>query len=189
MARPDPRRSRALLVAGAVALFALSGVADPAWLLAAWMVALGVYRRGAPAALRRVAIAVVPLAAVTAGVTWAWLSLTTGAAPRWEPFAALGLRTTLLAFVAFSTLARVDLPGALAPWPSASRVLVIALSQLHALRRVVIESREGLKSRSLGRPRLRDAVRGAGGLTATLFTLAARNARETTEALRSRELG
>lgn len=188
MARLEPRRSRRLLAGTAVALFVLSALADPAVLAGAWAVALLVYRRGAGRALRRVALLVLPPVSATVAVTWAWLHFSTGRAPAWEPFAALILRTTLLAFVVLGTAARVDLPGALAPWPTASRVLVIALAQIHALRRLVDESAEGFESRALRRPRVRDALRNAGGLTATLFTLAARNARETAEALRSREL-
>lgn len=188
MARLDPRRSRRLLAGTAVALFVLSALAAPAVLAGAWGVAILVYRRGAGRVLRRVGLLVLPPVIATVAVTWMWLRLSTGLAPAWEPFAALLLRTTLLAFVALATVARVDLPGALAPWPAASRVLAIALSQIHALRRLVAESREGLESRALRRPRVRDALRNAGGLTATLFTLAARNARETAEALRSREL-
>lgn len=188
MPRPDPRRSRVLLAAGGAALFALSALTRPEWIVAAWGVCLLVYRRGAGAALRRVLRTVVPLAGVTVTVSWLWLYLVSPTAPAWEPFAALGLRVTLLSFVAFSTLARVDLPGALAPWPDASRVLVIALSQIHALRLLVVESAAGLKSRLIRRPRFGDALRGAGGLTATLFTLGTRNARDTAEALRSREL-
>ena len=52
----------------------------------------------------------------------------------WEPLVALNLRAVLLAFLALAVLARVDVLRALAPWPWATRLLVVVLAQIHALR-------------------------------------------------------
>lgn len=188
MPRSDPRRSRIWLAAGGATLFVISAFTRMEWLAAAWGVCLLVFWRGAGSALARMLRTVAPLAGVTVLVSWLWLYLFSEETPAAGPFVALGLRVSLLAFVAFSILARVDLPGALAPWPDASRLMVIVLSQIHGLRLLVVDSGAGLRSRLLRRPRLGEILRGAGGLTATLFVLGAKNARETTDALRSREL-
>jgi cobalt/nickel transport system permease protein len=51
---------------------------------------------------------------------------------------------------------------------------------------LVTESLLGLRSRLPRKPRALDAVRGAGGITATLLTLATKNARDISDAMRSR---
>ena len=96
------------------------------------------------------------------------------------------LRATLVAFVTFSVLSRVDLLRATAPFPTLSRLLVLSLAQIHALRLLATESAQGLRSRLPRRPRTRDAVRGSGAITVALLSLSARNARDVGDALRSR---
>jgi cobalt/nickel transport system permease protein len=129
---------------------------------------------------------VLPLTAALAALSLLALRLREGAWPAPGPWIALALRAAVIAFVTFSVLPRVDLLGALAPLPTASRLLVLVLAQVHALRLLATESAEGLRSRLLRRPGALDVVRGAGGLAAALLTLALRNARDVTDALRSR---
>jgi cobalt/nickel transport system permease protein len=186
MPRSDGRRGRRVLLAWLVAIFALSAVTSLAALVALLAVAALVFRRGLGRSARRVLVAVVPLAAVLAGASFAWLALLSGARPDPAPFVALVLRTALIAFVTFSVLARVDLFRALAPFPTLTRLLVVTLAQVHALRLLLTESLLGLRSRLLRRPSTRDALRGAGGITGTLFTLTQRNARDVADALKSR---
>ncbi len=184
--RPDPRRSRQLLCAGLVALFAVSALRDPWLLAAAALLTLLLLRRGAWRNLGRTARSVVP---VTLGLSLASLLFLRVAGDAWPPlapFAALVLRTGLMGFLSFSILDRVDLVRALAPYPALSRLLTVTLAQIHALRLVATESREGLVSRLPRRPGALDLLRNAGGVTAALFTLSARNAREISEAMRSR---
>jgi len=119
-------------------------------------------------------------------VSLGFLRVTGGAWPPPEPFAALALRTAVIGFASFSVLDRVDLMRALAPFPTLSRLLVVTLAQIHALRLVATESRQGLASRMPRKPGVLDLVRGAGGITAALFTLSARNARDIADAMRSR---
>jgi cobalt/nickel transport system permease protein len=83
-------------------------------------------------------------------------------------------------------LERVDLLGALAPYPTLARLLVVTLGQIHALRLVLTESRDGLRSRLPRRPRALDVLRNAGGITAVLLAISARNARDVSDAMRSR---
>ena len=73
--------------------------------------------------------------------------------PGWEPLVALNLRAVLLAFLALAVLARVDVLAAVAPWPWATRLLVVALAQIHALRLLATESLLGLRSRMPRRAR------------------------------------
>lgn len=185
MASPDPRRERRLLASGLAAIFAASALADLRLLGLAWAAAILLLRRGLLRALGRVARTVAPVTLALAAASYGWLRLT-GPAPAAEPFAALVLRTTLVAFVTFSVLARVNLLRALAPWPAASRLVVLTLAQVHALRLLAAESGEGLRSRLPRRPGALDVLRNAGGLTAALLTLSLRNAREVAEAMRAR---
>ena len=183
---PEARRDRALLAAWAVAIFAVSAVTDLRVLGATSVAAAVLFRRGLARAAGRVLRSVVPVTVGLSLVSWGWLRFVTGPPAPLEPFLALGVRTALIAFLTFSVLARVDLLRALAPWPTATRLLVVTLAQIHALRLLAAESRLGLRSRLPRRPRALDVVRGAGGITGALFTLQARNARDVSDALRSR---
>jgi cobalt/nickel transport system permease protein len=188
VATRDPRRDRVLLGAWLVAVFAVSAMTAPGTLAASSLLALAVFHRGASQALLRVARSVGP---ITAGLSLAsvlWLRLLHGTWPAAAPFTALALRAALIAFLTFSILARVSLPGALAPWPTLSRLLAVTLAQIHALRLIATESLLGLRSRLVRKPRALDVLRGAGGITATLFTLSMRNARDVSDAMRSRGL-
>lgn len=184
--RPDPRSSRALLAAWVVTAFAISATSDLRVLGVAAAAVTLAFRRGIARTARRVLRSVVPVTAVFGVASWAWLWLVTARAPAMEPFLAVGLRTILIAFVTFAVLERVDLFRALAPWPTLTRLLVVTLAQIHALRLLATESLLGLRSRMPRKPGTVDVVRGAGGLSGALFTLSARNARDVSDAMRSR---
>lgn len=184
--KPDPRASRWLLAAWLAGAFAVSALRDPAALAAVGAVLLLLLPRGAARNLRRTARAVLPVTLGFSAVSLGFLKLTGGAWPPLEPFAALALRTTVIGFGTFAVLDRVDLLRALAPYPAASRLLVVTLAQIHALRLVATESRDGLRSRLPRRPGALDLLRNAGGITAVPFTLAARNARDIGDAMRAR---
>lgn len=184
--RPDPRRSRVLLAAWLVAVFAVSASRDLRVLGASGLVAVALFHRGLGRSLARLLRSVLPVTAVLALASFGWLRLVGGAWPDAGPFLALALRASLIGFVTFSVMDRVDLFQALAPFPTLSRLLAVTLAQIHALRLLATESREGLTSRLPRRPGALDLLRGAGGITAALFTLSARNAREISDAMRSR---
>ncbi|MEI7706174.1 MAG: hypothetical protein WCK73_16430, partial [Deltaproteobacteria bacterium] len=114
-----------------------------------------------------------------------WLAVT-GGNPPVAPYAALLARTLVIAFLSLSVLRRVDLLRAAAPFPTVSRLLVLCLAQIHALRRLATESALGLRSRLARRPGTRDVLRSSGAVTASLLALSVRNAREAGEAMRSR---
>lgn len=188
MASPptSPRRDRAVLAGWLAGAFALSAVEHLGALAAAAAVALLLFRRGLVRNLGRVARSVVPVTVGLSALSWAFLYAVERRQPPLAPFAALALRAALIAFATFAVLDRVNLLRALAPWPAATRLLVLTLAQIHALRLVATDSLLGLRSRLVRKPGALDVVRGAGGITATLFTLSARNARDVADALRSR---
>jgi cobalt/nickel transport system permease protein len=182
----EPRRSQVILAGWMAGIFAVSALTEPSHLALAGAVAWVLLSDGALRAARRTLLAVVPLSGGLALASLAWLRLRDGAWPDGWPYAALVLRTAVIAFTTFSVLARVELLRALAPFPTATRLLVLTLAQIHALRLVAIESFQGLRSRLLRQPAALDVVRGAGGITAALFTLSMRNARDISDAMRSR---
>jgi cobalt/nickel transport system permease protein len=182
----DPRTSRALLAGWVVAIFAISATSDLRVLGVASAVAALAFCKGIRRTLRRVLVSVVPVTVVLSLVSWGWLRLLSGRSPDPTPFLALGLRTVLIAFVTFAVLARVDLFRALAPWPTLTRLIVMTLAQIHALRLLLTESLLGLRSRMPRKPGTMDVLRGSGGITGALFTLSSRNARDISDAMRSR---
>jgi cobalt/nickel transport system permease protein len=183
---PEPRRSQRILLGWAVGVFAVSALTEPWHLAGAGAVAGLVLARGALRAARRTLRVALPLGGGLAVASIAWLRLIEGSWPDPWPYAALVLRTAIIAFCTFSVLPRVDLLRALAPFPTATRLLVLTLAQIHALRLLVTESGLGLRSRLPRRPGALDLVRGAGGITAALLALSIRNARDVSDAMRSR---
>jgi cobalt/nickel transport system permease protein len=184
--RLDPRQSLLLLAAWLVAIFAISASRDLRVLSGAGVVTALLFRRGLGHCIGRTLRTVLPVTAGLSLVSFGWLRLVGGSWPPAEPFAALALRASVIGLLTFSVLDRVELLRALAPSPTLSRLLVVTLAQIHALRMLVTESRDGLRSRLARKPGAIDVVRGAAGITGALFTLSARNAREISEALRSR---
>jgi cobalt/nickel transport system permease protein len=184
--RRDPRAGRALLLGWLIVAFALSAVTDLGALAAAGALALLAFRRGLGRSLRRALRSVVPVSLGLSAASFGFLWAIQRTPPPAAPFVALALRTAVIAFLTFAVLDRVDLLKALAPWPSLTRLLVVTLAQIHALRLLATESRDGLRSRLVRRPGPRDVVRGAGAVTATMLTLSARNARDIADAMRSR---
>jgi cobalt/nickel transport system permease protein len=182
----EPARSQAILAAWAVAAFSLSAVTDLRALAGAAAASFLLFHRGAARRLRRVAVAVLPFTLGTSLASWIWLRLAAPSPPDAAPFVALALRATLVAFVTFSVLDRVDLLRATAPFPSASRLLVLSLAQIHALRLVATDSALALRSRLPRKPGAMDVIRNSGALTVALLTLSARHARDIGDAMRSR---
>lgn len=186
VSRLDPSRGRALLLGGGVAVFAVSALHDLRALAVAALLAGVVFHRGAPRRLLRMTRSVVPVTAALSLMSIAWLRLTGGHWPPLAPFVALLVRVVTISFLTLAVLERVDLLRALSPYPTLSRLLVVTLAQVHALRLLLTESRDGLRSRLPRRPGALDVLRNAGGITVALFALSTRNAREIGDAMRSR---
>jgi cobalt/nickel transport system permease protein len=184
--RLNAYKSRLVLLAWFASCFAFSAIANLALLGGLLGLVAMLFPRQAPRAARRALVTAAPLVLAILLLTWAHARFILHVHPDLHAYAALALRTTLIAFSTFVVLDRVDLLGALSPWPTLSRLLVVTLAQIHALRLLAFESWLGLKSRLPRKPTALDGLRNAGGVTATLLTLSSRNAREISEALRSR---
>ena len=130
--------------------------------------------------------AVLPISLGLAAASAAGARLAGRTWPELAPHAVLVLRAVTVSFVVLSVLARADLLRALAPFPTATRLLVLTLAQVHALRLLATESLLGLRSRMARKPAALDVLRGAGGITAALLALSLRNARDVADAMRSR---
>ena len=181
-----PRGARVVLPCWLFACFGFSAITDLRVLLGCLLGVALLFPRQAPRAARRALLTAVPFTLAIVLLTWAHARFLLHVRPDFHAYAGLVLRAALIAFATFAVLGAVDLLGALAPWPTLSRLLVVTLAQIHALRLVVRDSWLGLLSRLPRRPSARDGLRNAGGVTATLLTLSARNARDITDALRSR---
>ena len=181
-----PRGARLLLLAWLVACFALSTVSNLVVLACSMGAVALLFPRQAPRAARRALVTAVPLTSAILGLTWLYVRLVQGLQPDLNAYAALAMRASLIAFLTFAVLGVVDLLATLAPWPTLSRLLVVTLAQIHALRLLARESWLGLQSRLPRKPSAADGLRNAGGVTATMLTLSARNARDISDALRSR---
>jgi cobalt/nickel transport system permease protein len=180
------RNARFALVGWLMACFTFSAITDPL-LLSAGIVAVAlVFPRHALPAAKRTLTTAAPVTLAILTVTWAHAWWILDVSPNLHAYAALALRAGLLTFGTFAMLGAVDLLSALAPWPTLSRLLVVTLAQIHALRLLARESWLGLQSRLPRKPSARDGLANAGGVTATMLTLSTRNAREISEALRSR---
>jgi cobalt/nickel transport system permease protein len=182
----DARRDRLLLVLWLVAAFGLSALRDVELLAVAAVISLVVFWRGVGRNLTRTLRLVVPLSVGLSLASMGLLRLTTGVWAPIVPFTALVLRVSVIGFVSFAVLDRVRLLRALEPFPLLTKLLVVTLAQIHALRLLATESRDGLRSRLPRRPAAFDVLRNSGGITAMLFTLSARNAGEISDAMRSR---
>jgi cobalt/nickel transport system permease protein len=175
-----------MLLGWLVAIFALSAVRDLRLLSGSALLAVLVFRRGSGRGLQRTLRAVVAPVVGLSLASYLVLRLFGDEWPPAGPYLALSLRAGTIGFMTFSVLGRIQLIAALAPFETLSRVLAVTLAQIHALRLLSTESLQGLRSRMPRRPGLLDVVRGAGGITAALFTLATRNAHEISDAMRSR---
>jgi len=186
MKRLSPRASRWLLLGWIVTSFLVSGLTNRAALATGWLLALVIFHAGSRSALRRMLLTAAPVTAFFVLASLAFDFFLLHRPPPYPAYAGIFLRATLATFLAFSVLARVDLLGALSPWATPTRLLVITLAQIHALRILVKESRLGLRSRLPRKPSTLDMIRGGGAISASLFSLSARNARDIGDALRSR---
>jgi cobalt/nickel transport system permease protein len=180
------RGSRILLACWLVACFVFSALSNLALLAGAIAGVAVLFPRQALRAARRTLLSAVPFTCAIVLLTWAHAHWVREVRPDLHAYAALVLRASLIAFATFAVLGAADLLAALAPWPTLSRLLVITLAQIHALRLLARESWLGLQSRLPHKPSALDGLRNAGGVTATILMLSTRNARDISDALRSR---
>ncbi len=104
----------------------------------------------------------------------------------WSFVALINLRVAALTFSAFWITSRINILSALSFSPTLVYLLTIAYSQIITLRRVLLNSREALRSRTLGPLGFGDLYRHRAGVGAFLFGRGLRDATEITQAMRSR---
>jgi cobalt/nickel transport system permease protein len=166
--------------------FASSGITHLPTLLLLWLIAMILFYRQARMAARKTVVSAVPITLCLILASAFWVRFLQNRPPPWHAYAALALRSTLITFLGFAVLARVNLLEALRPFPTVTRLLVITLAQIQALRRLVVESRLGLASRLPRKANVADMVQSGGAITAAVFHLSIRNAEDIADALRSR---
>ncbi len=191
-ARPRPtdpagRRARLLLGAYAAVLAGLGFVHHPGLLAALLVLALLAARQEAGPLLRRSLAAILVL---NLSVSLGYLLL---ASWQGQPAAGtalflltLNLRVLLMVFLGCWLVRRVNLLAALAPWPTATLILTLALGQIETCRRLLADFRLAFVSRHPAPPRLGARVRHGAGQAATLLDKSLAASTEASQALRSR---
>lgn len=175
---------RLWLVLYAALVLTASFVQAPAVLAAILAVGLAAAGRAAPRILRRAALAVLLFSgAVT--IAHVWLTLAAGGDP-WPWTLRTNLRALALTSASLTLVHRVP-PARLAALHDGLRpVVMIALAQIAAVRRLVRDARLALRSRSPRRPGPALLVRHGGATGGALLRKAARDLTLVTRALDSR---
>lgn len=175
----------AALVAYLTALVVIGFVHDPGWLAGGLALAVAAAGRLRWRLLRRSLVAILTF---NLGVSLGYLLVAAWQAESsWSVLIRLNLRVTLLVFIGFWFVARVNLLAALRFSPTLVLLATVAAGHIVVFRRVVDDFRCALISRGGGRPPpWRDRLRHAGGLSACLFDKSVTSAERSTRALRSR---
>ncbi|MBD3237549.1 MAG: ABC transporter permease [Candidatus Eisenbacteria bacterium] len=104
----------------------------------------------------------------------------------WSYLALINLRVAALSLSTFWLAERIDLLAALRFSETLRYLLSIAYGQIFAMRRLLVDFRDALRSRTVGSLRLRDLYRQRAAAAAFLFGRGLRDAGEITLAMRSR---
>lgn len=174
----------AWLCAWLLAVVAATLVHAPAWLAAGLGAALLASGRGRVALAMRALRVVLPVMLLisvgylvmgwlTAGVAWSYLLL-------------LNLRVALLALLTTWVARDVDLDRALQGFPVAQRWLSIVRGQVSVFRRLAVEYRDAVASRSTVPPTLGQRYRAGAALGLAALDKAVYNSEAVTQAMRSR---
>lgn len=166
------------------AVVASTLVHDPAVLGLALALALAVSGTGRAALLGRAVRVVLPmLLLLSAGyVVLGWW--TGDIAVRY--LLLLNLRVTLLAVLTAWAVREIDLDRALGRWPAARRWLAIVRSQVTVFRRLALEYRAAVRSRSTVPPSLGQRYRAGAALGLAALDKAMYNSEALTQGMRSR---
>lgn len=189
MSRPTApaARQRQLLAAYGAALVALSFLHHPGLLAVLLALALLAARQEAGPLLRRSlgAILIFNLSVSLGYLLLAsWQGLPGAGTARF--LLTLNLRVLLMVFLGCWLVRRVNLLAALAPWPTATLILTLALGQIETYRRLVADFRLAFLSRHPAPPRLQARLQHGAGQAATLLDKSMAASTEASQALRSR---
>lgn len=173
-------RDRVLLVLYLAAVVTATLVHRPLWLGVAAVVVLASAGRGAPQLLWRAVRAALPfLLAVDLG----WLLVARSAEPA---LLLMNVRVLLLVALAFRVLPALDLTRALGFSPTLRFVLVLVMSQVLTFRRLFMDFRMALASRTVRRVGLLTALRHGAATAAWFLRRAEHDATERAQALTAR---
>lgn len=177
-------KDRVALLLYLAALVAASLIHDPLWLGGGLLVVLALAGRAAPRVLRRAVLAVLVFSSMVSVSYWiiAWVR---GESP-YEYLLLLNLRVLLMTSMSFLVIERVDLLRALSFSKTLVYVVTLASSQLLAFRRLYHEMGLALRSRSLGRLRVRDLYRHAAASGSFFIEKALADASEMAQGMTSR---
>lgn len=181
------RRDRLLLYAYAATLVGLSLLHHPGLLAACFLLALLAARQEATALLRQSLAAILALnLSVSLGylLLASWQAESTAGSARF--LLTLNLRVLLMVFLGCWLVRRVNLLAALAPWPTATLLISLALGQIETVRRLVADFRLAFTSRHPAPPRRAARTRHAASQAATLLDKSLAASTEASQALRSR---
>lgn len=175
---------RGWLVLYAAFVLAVSFLHRPDGLALALALGVAAAGRAGPSILRRAALAVLLFGGVVSAAH-VWLSLAAGGDP-WPWVLRTNLRALALTTASLALVRRVP-PSRLAALHDGLRpVVMIALAQISAVRKLVRDARLALSSRSFRRPGPALLVRHGGATGGALLRKAARDLTLTTQALDSR---
>jgi len=175
---------RLKLIGAVVCLGLLSAVHSPLILGAALAAVLLLAGRDAPSLLKRAALAVLLFSGAVSVVHAAVVWRAGGDPVPW--LVSTNLRVLTMTSLTLLTARRTDLVRAAGGSRPLQFVLVLALAQIAALRRLVGDFRAALKSRGVDRPDLRTAVRHGGAVGAALLRKADADTTVVTQAMTSR---
>jgi cobalt/nickel transport system permease protein len=175
---------RAWLVAWLAGVMAVTLVHDPVALAVTLAAVVGLTGRGRGALLWRALRLVLPvLVLISFGyLVMSWLT----GAPAWGFLLLINLRVLLLALLTAWMVRDVNLDQALEGVPGAQRWLNIVRGQVAVFRRLALEYRLAVRSRSTVPPSLRQRYRAGAALGLAALDKAVHNAEAVTQAMRAR---
>lgn len=177
-------KDRLLLATWLIAVVAITFVHNPLWLTGLLMLALVLAGRDS---LNIIKGALLAVALVNLAVSLGYVISAGLAGEPWALFVLrLNLRVILLTFLTLWLSRHLDLVRAVDFSPSLKFVVVLALGQIQAMKRLLVDYRQAFASRSPHKPTLRDRLASAGRQAGALLEKAEHQAGELNQGMRSR---
>lgn len=177
-------KDRLLLAIWMVAVVAITFVHDPYWLAGLLALALLLAGRDSISIIKSALIAV---ALVNLAVSLGFVISASLAGEPWGLFVVrLNLRVLLLTFLTLWMSRHLDLVRAVDFSASLKFVVVLALGQIQAMKRLLVDYRQAFASRSPRKPSLGDRLTSSGRQATALLEKAEHQAGELNQGMRSR---
>lgn len=177
-------KDRLLLAIWMIAVVAITFVHEPLWLAVLLILALILAGRDSPTIVKGALLAV---ALVNLAVSLGYVISANLAGEPWAQFVVrLNLRVILLTFLTLWLSRHLDLVKAVDFSPSLQFVVILALGQIQAMKRLLVDYRQAFASRSPRKPALSDRLANAGRQVGALLEKAEHQAGELNQGMRSR---